>query len=94
MTVVDVLVTHPPGAAPRAAIATTGGGAEKRQARDQPASNGTPLAPFFWYKETYGCLEKQAVMFLRMLSAEVAATGNASKLGFVAAALQELSVGL
>jgi hypothetical protein len=44
--------------------------------------------------ETYGRLGKPAVAFLGMLGAEAVAGGDVSKSGFVAAALQELSVGL
>jgi hypothetical protein len=98
MTVVDVSVTHPPGVALRAASAATDGAAaarrdaEKRRTYNRLAPNGYPLVPFS--VETYGRLGKPAVVFLGMLGAEAMAGGDVSKSGFVAAALQELSVGL
>jgi hypothetical protein len=98
MTVVDISVPHPPCLAPLAASASLDGvaaarrDAEKRHAYKRLAPNGYPLVPFL--VETYGCLGRPAVAFLGMVGAEAVAGGDVSKSGFVAVALQELSVGL
>jgi hypothetical protein len=98
MTMVEVSVTQSPGVALRVASAVTDGAAaarqnaEKRRAYNQLAPHGVPLVPFLL--ETYGRLGKPAVAFLGMLGAEAVAGGDVSTSGFVAAALQVLSVGL
>jgi hypothetical protein len=66
MAIVDVSVTHPAGAANRAAAAANDGAAaakrdgEKRRAYNQLEPNGYPFTPFS--DETYGRLDKPATM--------------------------------
>ena len=98
MSVVDVSVTHPAGAASRAAAANSDGAAaarrdaEKRRAYNRLEPNGYPFVPFS--VETYGRLGKPAIALLGRLGVEAAGVGGVSKSAFVRLAIRELSVGL
>ena len=98
MSVVDVSVTHPAGAANRAAAANSDGAAaarrdaEKRRAYNRLEPNGYPFVPFS--VETYGRLGKPAIALLGRLGVEAAGVGGVSKSAFVRSAIRELSVGL
>ena len=79
MSVVDVSVTQPAGAANRAAAANSDGAAaarrdaEKRRAYNRLQPNGYPFVPFS--VETYGRLGKPAIALLGRLGVEAAGVG-------------------
>jgi hypothetical protein len=93
-------ITHPSGVANRAAAATDGAAAarrdrEKRRTYGQQEPNGYPFIPFSI--ETYSRLGKPAISFLGQLGLEAKEAGRmVSQSVFVAAAIRirELSVGL